>query len=287
MSLISYLKKMKRLLSIELQKIWKNKASRVLTIAYFVLLSFIALIASIKFDLGIFHFDVAEMGIFNFPFIWHFNTYVAAILKFFLAIVIVSMMANEYSYGTLKQNLIDGMSKKEFILSKFLTVVLFAFVSTVFVFVMSLILGYSFSSYTEIGIVFSDLEYILAFFIKLVGFFSFCLFLGILVKRSAFALGFLFVWNIIEGIAYGIFTFKIFPDSNVASSIMQFFPLEAMSNLIVEPGSRLSMIKAIGTQMGVENTKDYSVHFSTILIVLVWTTIFIFLSYKLLQKRDL
>ncbi|MCZ8196071.1 MAG: ABC transporter permease [Flavobacterium sp.] len=278
---------MKRLLSIELQKIWKNKASRVLTIAYFVLLSFIALIASIKFDLGVFHFDVAEMGIFNFPFIWHFNTYVAAILKFFLAIVIVSMMANEYSYGTLKQNLIDGMSKKEFILSKFLTVVLFAFVSTVFVFVMSLILGYSFSSYTEIGIVFSDLEYILAFFIKLVGFFSFCLFLGILVKRSAFALGFLFVWNIIEGIAYGILTFKIFPDSNVASNIMQFFPLEAMSNLIVEPGSRLSMIKAIGTQMGVENTKDYSVHFSTILIVLVWISIFMFLSYKLLQKRDL
>jgi hypothetical protein len=29
------------------------------------------------------------------------------------------MMANEYSYGTLKQNLIDGMSKKEFIQSKF------------------------------------------------------------------------------------------------------------------------------------------------------------------------
>jgi ABC-type transport system involved in multi-copper enzyme maturation permease subunit len=278
---------MKRLLSIELQKIWKNKASRVLTIAYFVLLSFIALLASIKFDLGVFHFDVAEMGIFNFPFIWHFNTYVAAILKFFLAIVIVSMMANEYSYGTLKQNLIDGMSKKEFILSKFLTVVLFAFVSTVFVFIMSLLLGYSFSSYTEIGIVFSDLEYILAFFIKLVGFFSFCLFLGILVKRSAFALGFLFVWNIIEGIAYGILTFKIFPDSEKASNIMQFFPLEAMSNLLVEPGSRLSMIKAIGTQMGVENTKDYAVHFSTILIVLVWTTIFMFLSYKLLQKRDL
>jgi hypothetical protein len=42
---------------------------------------------------------------------WHFNTYIAAILKLFLAIVIVSMMANEYSYGTLKQNLIDGLSK--------------------------------------------------------------------------------------------------------------------------------------------------------------------------------
>ncbi|MFM9988869.1 ABC transporter permease [Flavobacterium sp.] len=278
---------MKRLLSIELQKIWKNKASRVLTITYFVLLSFIALIASIKFDLGIFKLNLAEMGIFNFPFIWHFNTYIAAILKFFLAIVIVSMMANEYSYGTLKQNLIDGMSKKEFILSKFLTVVLFALCSTIFVFVMSLILGYSFSSYTEFGIVFSDLEYILAFFVKLVGFFSFCLFLGIFVKRSAFAIGFLFVWNIVEGIAKGILTFKIFPDSSTAQNITQFFPLESMSNLIVEPFSRLSVIKNIGTQIGVNDIKDYSVHFSAIVIVLAWTVIFMLMSYKILRKRDL
>ena len=278
---------MKRLLSIELLKIWKNKASRVLTLTYFTLLTFIALIASIKFDLGIFKLHLAEMGIFNFPFIWHFNTYIAAILKLFLAIVIVSMMANEYSYGTLKQNLIDGMSKKEFILSKFLTIILFATVSTVFVFIMSLILGYSFSSYTEIGIIFSDLEYIIAYFVKLVGFFSFCLFLGILVKRSAFALGFLLVWNIIEGIAKGILTFKIFPDSNNAAYITQFFPLESMSNLIVEPFSRLSIIKSIGTQIGMENSKDYGVHFSAVLIVLCWTFIFTFLSYRLLKNRDL
>lgn len=278
---------MKRLLAIELQKIWKNRASRVLTISYFVILSFIALIASININIGNFQLHFAEMGIFNFPFIWHFNTYIAAILKFFLAIVIVSMMANEYSYGTLKQNLIDGMSKQEFVLSKFLTVVLFAFVSTVFVFVMSLILGYSFSSYTELGIVFSDMEYLLGYFVKLVGFFSFCLFLGVLVKRSAFAIGFLFVWNIIEGIANGVLTFKIFPKSDTAAQITQFFPLESMSNLIVEPFTRLSVIKNIQTAVGDTNVKDYSVHFTSILIVMVWTALFIFLSYKIIKKRDL
>jgi ABC-type transport system involved in multi-copper enzyme maturation permease subunit len=278
---------MKRLLAIELQKIWKNRASRVLTISYFVILSFIALIASINIKIGSFQLHFAEMGIFNFPFIWHFNTYIAAILKFFLAIVIVSMMANEYSYGTLKQNLIDGMSKKEFVLSKFLTVVLFAFVSTFFVFIMSLILGYSFSSYTELSIVFSDMDYLLAYFVKLVGFFSFCLFLGVLVKRSAFAIGFLFVWNIIEGIANGILTFKVFPESKTAKQITQFFPLESMSNLIVEPITRLSVIKNIQTAVGDTNVKDYSVHFSSIFIVLVWTTLFIFLSYKIIKKRDL
>lgn len=278
---------MKRLLSIELQKIWKNRASKVLTISYFVILSLIALIASIKFEIGNFKLHFAEMGIFNFPFIWHFNTYVASVLKFFLAIIIVSMMANEYSYGTLKQNLIDGMSKKEFILSKFLTVVFFAFTSVVFIFSMSLILGYSFSSYNEIGIVFSDLEYLLAYFIKLVGFFSFCLFLGVLIKRSAFAIGFLFVWFIGETIVRAFLTYDIFPKSKIAAQITQFFPLESMSNLIVEPFSRLSIIKNIQATIGENNVKDYAVHSTSILIVLAWTIIFIFLSYLLVKKRDL
>jgi hypothetical protein len=62
---------------------------------------------------------------------------------------------------------------------------------------MSLILGFVFSSYTELPIVFSGMEYLVAFFVKLVGFSPFVC-LGILVKRSAFALGFLLVWNIID-----------------------------------------------------------------------------------------
>nr|WP_315238158.1 ABC transporter permease [uncultured Flavobacterium sp.] len=278
---------MNRLISIELQKIWKNKASKVLTLIYFILLSFIALIASIKFDLGVFKFHLAEMGIFNFPFIWHFNTYIAAWLKFFLAIVIVSMMANEYSYGTLKQNLIDGLSKREFVLSKFLTVVVFAFCSTIFVFVMTLILGLCFSSYTEFGIIFTDLDYLLAFFVKLTGFFSFCLFLGILVKRSAFALGFLLVWSIFEGIIKGLLVFKIFPDSTKGYIITQFLPLEAMSNLILLPFPRLSMIKNIQNQIGYENNIDYSVNYFSVLIVLIWTFLFVYFSYKILKNRDL
>ena len=283
---------MKRLLSIEFQKIWKNKASRILLLTYFVLLSFIALIASIKFSIGTFEIRIADQGIFNFPYIWHFNTYVAAFFKIFLAIVIVSMMANEYTYGTLKQNLIDGLSKKEFILSKFLVVASFTVASTVFVFIMSLILGFSFSSYNELSIVFTDLEYLLAFFIKLFAFFSFCLFLGILVKRSAFALGFLFVWFVAENIIYWIVKFVILggddKHKNFGDTIIQYFPIEAMSNLVKEPITRLSAIKTIENAVGgAQAAKDYSIHFSQISIVLVWTFIFILTSYYILKKRDL
>ena len=85
-----------RLLSIEIHKLKNSRASKVLIITYFVLLTSIALIAAIKFDIGPVQFHLAEQGIFNFPYIWHFNTFVASIFKFFLLLVIVSMIANEY-----------------------------------------------------------------------------------------------------------------------------------------------------------------------------------------------
>ncbi|CAM4027968.1 ABC transporter permease [Gillisia limnaea] len=276
-----------RLLDIELHKLKYSRSAKILTITYFILITFIALIASIEFDLGQIHFRLADQGIFNFPFIWHFNSYIAALLKLFLAIVIVSMMSNEYSNRTLKQNLIDGLSKKEFVLSKFLTVVLFSIISTLFLIVVSLILGYSFSDYTEFSIVFSDMEYLLGYFIKLLGFFSFCMFIGILIKRSAFALGFLFIWWVLENIVNGILTWRIFRDSDIADNIVQFFPLASMSNLVVEPFSRLNFIQTAASQIGSELDKDYGVHWYQLLIVLVWTFLFVFLSYKLLKIRDL
>lgn len=283
---------MKRLLSIEFQKIWKNKASRILVLAYFILLSSIALISSIKFTIFGNEIRIADQGIFNFPYIWHFNTFIAALFKIFLAVVIVSMMANEYTYGTLKQNLIDGLNKKEFIVSKFLVVGTFALASTFFVFVLSLILGYSFSSYNELSIVFSDLEYLLAFFIKLFAFFSFCLFLGIVVKRSAFALGFLALWFVAEQIIFWMVKFVILggddKSKNFADTMIKYFPMESMWNLSREPFSRFNAVKSLEKAMsGSKIVKDYSIHFSEISIVVVWTGIFIIASYFILKKRDL
>ncbi len=289
-----------RLLNIEFHKLKHNRASKILSIIYFALLTSVALIAAIKFDIGPIEFHLADQGIFNFPYIWHFNTFMASIFKFFLLLVIVSMMANEYSNKTLKQNLIDGLSKKEFILSKFYTVIVFAAVSTLFVFVVSMILGLVYSDYNEMSIIFSDLEYLLAFFVKLVGFFSLGLFMGILVKRSAFAVGAILVWFFVESIFKGFLFWKFNKDafdSNVVNSdslsqigvndIMQFFPLESMSNLIKEPFTSLNAVQSVAKQVGENLSKDVGVHWYQLLIVSVWTFIFIYLSYRLLKRRDL
>ena len=284
---------MKRLLTIELQKIWLYKASRVLSIIYFLSLFLLASIALIEFDFGPFKFEAAKSGFFNFPYIWHFTTYVASWFKLFLAVIIVSMVANEFSYGTLKQNLIDGMSKKEFLLSKFYTIILFSSVSTLLVFGISLILGLKYSSYTEIDIIFSDMSYLFAYFLKHVAFFSFCLFLSLLIKRSAFTLGFIFVWFLGENVGHAILKYNILgykpQDKNTEAIdwVKDVLPLESMSNLIVEPFTRLNFVKSVSNTVGETFEKNYQVQPIFVGIVLAWTIIFILTSYYILKKRDL
>jgi ABC-type transport system involved in multi-copper enzyme maturation permease subunit len=278
---------MLRLLNIEIHKLKNSRASIILIITYFVLLTSIALIAAIKFDIGPIQFHLAEQGIFNFPYIWHFNTFIAAFFKLFLLLVIVSMMANEYSNKTLKQNLIDGLSKKEFILSKFYTVALFALISTVFVFIVSIILGMIYSDYNEVSIIFSDLEYLVAFFVKLMGFFSFGLFLGMLIKRSAFAVGAMLIWFIAETIGYNVLKWNVFRGTDIADYIFQFAPLKAMWNLIDEPFSRLNAVRTLASQIGEDISAEHGVQLYELLIVLGWTFIFIYGSYYLLKIRDL
>lgn len=274
---------MLRLLKLELQKLLQNRVSKVLIFISFILPFTVLVLSSIKINFfGFFTLEIGELGIFNFPFIWHITTFFSSYFKLFFAIVVVSMIGNEYSNKTIKQNLIDGLSKKEFILSKFYTIVFFSLASTLLIGVASLLIGLYYSSYNELPIIVTDIEYLLAYFVKLIGFFSLCFFFGMLLKRSAFALGFLFILYIFEWIVFGMIIKNTTAD--VAWRIKSFFPLESMYKLIDEPFTRMAATKIPDTQ---EFVSDYAVYWYEIAIVLGWTALFIFLSYRLLKRRDL
>ena len=274
---------MLRLVNLELQKLLLNTASKVLIFISFILPFTVLILSSIKINFfGFFTLELGELGIFNFPLIWHITTFFASYFKLFFAIVVVSMIGNEYSNKTIKQNLIDGLSKKEFILSKFYTIVFFSFLATILIAVGSFFIGLYYSSYTEASIIFRETEFLLAYFVKLIGFFSLCLFSGMLVKRSAFALAFIFILYILEWIIFSI-VFKAV-SSDMAWKVKNFLPLESMSKLIDQPFQRVIMTKY---PEQIDIAYDYAVHWYEVVIVLGWTAVFVFLSYALLKKRDL
>lgn len=277
-------KPMFRLINLELQKLLLSKVNKVLIFISFILPFTVLILSSIKINFfGFFTLELGELGIFNFPVIWHITTFFASYFKLFFAIVVVSMIGNEYSNKTIKQNLIDGLSKKEFILSKFYTIVFFSLISTILIGVASFLIGLYYSSYTEATIIVREIEYLLAYFVKLVGFFSLCLFFGMLVKRSAFALAFLFILYIVEWLLFWV-SYEAFGNSETAWKIKNFLPLESMYKLIDQPFQRIIITKYPDKM---DLAYDYAVHWYEIVIVMGWTAIFVFLSYRLLKLRDL
>ena len=263
-----------RLLFIEFQKLRYSKAFWIFTLLYFVLIGSSGYMMG---DLSIplnkwMSASLADSGLFDFPGIWQNLTFIFGYFKILLIIVVVAFVANEYSYLTIKQNLIDGLSKKEFLASKLLMAFVISLIATLFVTGVILALGYSFSSSTSSSLIFSRLDYVLAFFLNTFGFLTIGIFLSILIKKTGFALASLILLYVLE--ALGKWT--------LPSYLHSFYPLESFSNLIREPFSRLG--KAL-------NPFDIEIHtvvyWADVGIVFAWLVVFISLSYYLLKRRDL
>jgi hypothetical protein len=63
--------------------------------------------------------DPTILPLYDFPDVWQNTIYVATFFKLFLAFIVIISICNDINYRTLRQNIIDGLSKKEFLISKF------------------------------------------------------------------------------------------------------------------------------------------------------------------------
>ncbi|GEN76362.1 ABC transporter permease [Chryseobacterium hagamense] len=280
---------MLKLLKLEYYKNLNYRPFKVFTILYFAILVALLFIGLIDFDLFGGTVNLKEQGIYNFPEIWNFTTWIVALLKIFLGLIIVFSISQEFSNRMFKQNTIDGLSRTEFISSKLLTISVFTVVSTVIVFGITLFLGYQYSDTTESAKVFKEIFFIGNYFIKLFTFFCFLMFLSVLLRKSVFVFLALFVFWIGESIlsAVEVFTKVRGLQGEQRNQILQndFFvthllPLESMSSLIPNPMMRLNMAKMMGMK--------YEFHYpvESLVACLFWCAIFIFGSYWILRKRD-
>ena len=94
------------------------------------------------------------------------------------------------------------------------------------------------------------------------------------------------ILSAVEWITYAYLRWEVYQEEayTFAENISQFFPLMSIYNLIEQPFVRYAM-KVSPEEMPFEH--NYAVHWQEILIVLVWTSLFIYGSYALLKKRDL
>ncbi|WP_210150679.1 ABC transporter permease subunit [Chryseobacterium scophthalmum] len=280
---------MMKLLKLEYYKNLNYTPFKVFTVMYFAILIIFLLIGLV--DLKVFGstINLKKEGIYNFPEIWNFTTWIVALLKIFLGFIIVFSICQEFSNRMFKQNTIDGLSREEFIGSKLLTISIFTLISTIIVFIITMFLGYQYSTSTESSLVYKEIFFIGNYFVKLFSFFCFLLFLSILLRKSVFVfLAFFVIWigeSIIGGIeAYIKLTGMQGAARNEVLQNEFFFskllPLESMSSLIPNPMMRLNMAKMMGLKY------EFTYPTESLIACLVWCALFIVGSYLILKKRD-
>lgn len=278
-----------RLLKLEYLKNLNYSPFKIFAGIYFVILIALLFIGLVDFDLLGMKVNLKEQGMYNFPGVWNFTTYIVGLLKIFLGCIIVFSICQEFSNRMFKQNLIDGLSREEFIASKLLTILVLTGFSTLFVFVIAFILGKSYSATQENELVFKEIYFIFNYFLKLFTFFSFLMFLSILFRKSIFVfLGFFMVW-FIEGVLSGIEKFAVMKNfdpkdkSTIAINhtyLTDFLPLESMSKLIPNPLVRTKMAEMFGVQF------KFEYPWESVIACIFWSIVFIGGSYLILKKKD-
>lgn len=267
---------MRRLLQIEWIKLRNYKPFWILSGLYFLGL-FIILLGGKFFLLWLESRGAQFEGIkpsmlpiYDFDDIWHNMTYMASLLKVIPAFIFLILITNEYSYKTLRQNIIDGMTRAEFLYSKLLLAFIYSLVSTTFIFISGLIIGLLSSPVKDFGSIFGRADFLLAHGLEMFAFFSFTLLLSIVIRRTGFALVLLLIYAIMLEPILALYIGYKFDGPET------FFPIKSINLLVENPFTKYFLME---TQEHVKVT--------SILMVIAWTTLFNFGSYQILRKRDL
>jgi len=204
---------------------------------------------------------------YTFPDIWHTLTYIAGFFNLLLGVLVVILITNEFNFRTARQNIIDGWSVVNFITAKIILIVFLAICTTVFVFLLGMIYGLIASPSMDTTSIFSEISFILAYFVQALAYLCFALFMGALFKKAGIGIIFFMLYSkIIEPLI----------GWKLPKAISDYLPFHNISSLIDNPAFKLVGIS-------VQNSSPLDIHF---LFTLIYSCIFLIATYLLFTKRD-
>lgn len=213
--------------------------------------------------------NIDRIPLYHFPDVWMNLIWFSGWMKIVLGIMVTISVTNEYSYRTIRQNVIDGLSRWEFLLSKIITNAWLSLASVILVFLIGLITGIIYSPDLSLHKMTTDIEFVPAYFLEIFFFLSYALMLGILIRRSGLTIILLLFSQTLEVII------KANIDDYVPW-LIPYFPMQSIWNLVPFPLPRYAF----------QEIQDY-VDPKTVAIVLVWTFLFNYFSYLKLKKSDI
>lgn len=216
------------------------------------------------------YFLGAGLPLFDFVDIWQNLGWLAAIFRWIPALMIILSITVEYEQRTLKQNIIDGLTRQEYLASKLGLVSAISVASALLLLILGIILGLWYSPVRSLPYILVHIEFVAAYGLEVFAFLCMAMFLAFFIRRSGVAIILFLLYTVFMepiGTAFLYYQFDL---------PVWFFPVEAI-NLIIQVPFQKYWLSFVEDELVPRD----------LLMAGIWSVVFIFLSAWLLKRRDL
>ena len=268
---------MLKLLKLEWSKFRKNTV--IMLLSCFFLVFFPCSLYIGRFLDNIPDFIPGKVNIYVFPHIWDYLGYAGNwMVFFFLGVVIIYTVTIEVSNKTMRQSIINGMSRKEFLLSKLQNIIVLATLATAFYTLLSMTFGWLNTEEPTIAKMMDNEWAIARFFLMSVAYMVFALMLAFLFRKAGLAVFFYLAYMIIIE-----FLLKILTQQYLFSNkYVNYYPMNAAEDLMPSPLFKIA--KKLPNNIDYEFLLPYG---EAAVLTVIYGCIFSAITWYFFMKRDM
>jgi ABC-type transport system involved in multi-copper enzyme maturation permease subunit len=179
---------------------------------------------------------------------------------------------SEYTYRTHRQNVIDGLSRNQYITTKILFILTLALFSTIIAFIAAFVTGIS----SGAAISFEDFRFIPYFLIQTIAYLSVAFLFALLLKKSVLTAGIFFIYTLIIENVLEKYINKI---NTGVDKIGGFLPVASSEHLLLPDGVKMLM--------NMLRTGDPHSEYAYLVASIVYIVLCYFACYYIYKKQDL
>ena len=275
---------MKKLFQIELIKTFNNSTFRVFLSLHFLLFLLLVYVST-RVDITAPGFSTKKM--FMFPNVWEVFSWMASWFNLlFLGITVIVLTGNEFSFKTARMQIMNGLSRNEFLLGKSLVILVIALWGLFVVFITSIITGLIYTPDITFQVVIQKSHLLLVYFLQAIAYMFFALLVVTIFRSNALSIMmYLLIFVMIEPIIRLFFPKVVRP----------YFPTKVLKDLTPMPEflsitSDSDLVSSSG-----QNQLDLDVMgilpqsipmLSSIILAIVYIGLFVGITFWIIQKKD-
>jgi len=135
---------------------------------------------------------------FKFPMMWEYLGYIGSWLSFFfLGLIAVFSVVNEITYKTFRQNVIAGLTRKEYFLGKLYSITAISLVAALYYLLCGFLIGIAHTPEWTLSEAFENSWAIPRYFLLCFSYMSFGLFVGFIMRRSGLSVLFFLIYGLL------------------------------------------------------------------------------------------